>query len=73
MKKEKWYKFLYVVSGLLAVGFIIRLTVDYIQYNPMEASFPFYATILLRSVEFLLPALIVLIAVIILRKYQKKS
>lgn len=73
MKKEKWYKFLYVVSGLLAVGFIIRLTVDYIQYNPMETSFPFYATILLRSVEFLLPALIVLIAAIILRKYQKKS
>jgi hypothetical protein len=73
IKKENWYKFMYVISGLLVVGFIIRLTADYIQYDPIATSFPFYASVLMRSIEFLLPSLIVFITAIIFKKYAKKN
>lgn len=68
MKKEKWYKFLFAVSGLLVVGFIIRVIADYIQYDLIATSFPFYATLLLRSVEFILPCIITFVIAIILKK-----
>ena len=68
MKKENWYKFLFAVSGLLVVGFIIRVIADYIQYDPIATSFPFYATLLLRSVELILPSIKTFVIAIILKK-----
>ncbi len=73
MIKDNWYKFMYIVSGFLVAAFIICITTDYIQYDPISTSFPFYASILTRSIEFLLPALIVFISAIILKKHFKKS
>lgn len=73
MKKKNWYKFMYIISGLLVAGFIIRLIADYIQYDPIATSFPFYASVLMRSIEFLLPSLIVFITAIIFKKYAKKN
>ena len=73
MKKKNWYKFMYIISGLLVAGFIIRLIADYIQYDPIATSFPFYASVLMRSIEFLLPSLIVFITAIIFKKITKKN
>ncbi|HQM97404.1 MAG TPA: hypothetical protein PK705_10405 [Clostridia bacterium] len=73
MKKKNWYKFMYIISGLLVAGFIIRLIADYIQYDPIATSFPFYASVLMRSIEFLLPSLIVFITAIIFKKFAKKN
>lgn len=62
MKKEDVVKLLYAVAVLLAVGFGIRLAADYWNYTTTLNSAPFYLTIIVRAVEFLLPALAVFIA-----------
>ena len=72
MKKEHIYKLLYAVSLLLAAGFCIRLGVDWHVYNTTLNSAPFWLWTAVRAVEFLLPAVIVLIAAqIAKRKFSK--
>lgn len=68
MKKENIYKFLYAVCILLVIGFIVRIVADLVTYNPMETSFPFYANVILRAVEFILPCIACFIAGIIFKK-----
>lgn len=72
MKKENYWKFLYILSVLLIVGFVIRLGADLIKYNPVATSAPFYIYIIERAVEFVLPAMLVFIAGIICRKKFSK-
>ena len=36
MKKENYYKLLYVGIILLIIGFIVRLIIDFVQYNVFE-------------------------------------
>ena len=72
MKKEHIYKFLYVVSLLLTTGFCIRLGVDWHVYNTTLNSAPFGLWAAIRAVEFLLPAVIVLIAARIVKKKWAK-
>lgn len=69
MKKENYYKFLYVISILLVIGFGIRLGVDYFKYNTINNSVPFYVFILVRMLEFIIPSIIIYI----LAKYTKKK
>lgn len=72
MKKENIYKFLYAISILLFIGFCIRLGVDFIKYDTITNSAPFYAYIIVRTVEFLLPSIILfIVAKIVNRKYNK--
>lgn len=59
--KKNIYKLIFVVCGLLIVGFFIRLGVDYIYYDPINNSAPFYTLIIERVVEFIIPSIIVLI------------
>ena len=73
MKKENIYKFLYIVSILLVIGFIIRLSIDYLKYNQIENSTPFYTFTLERTLEFILPSFLLLISAKILKKHQKKA
>lgn len=61
MKKENIYKFLYIVDIFLIVGFVIRLGIDYFKYDNFNNSAPFYIYILIRSVEFIVPSIIVFI------------
>lgn len=68
MKKEKYYKFLYFIAILLIAGFLIRVGADYLKYNPIENSAPFYAYIILRSVEFILPSCIIITIAQIIKK-----
>lgn len=72
MKKENIYKFLYLVSILLIIGFIIRLGADYLTYKA-SSSAPFYAFIIVRSLEFILPSVIIFIIGTILKKKMVKK
>lgn len=58
MRKENIYKFLYTVSIFLIIGFIIRISVDFIKYDEMNNSAPFYAFIIIRAIEFVAPSII---------------
>lgn len=71
MKKSSIYKILYFISILLFIGYIIRLITDYQHYNPIITSAPFYTYIIIRSVEYLLPCIIVFIIAIIIKKNRK--
>lgn len=68
MKKEIWCKVLYAISILLAVGFVIRLGVDYFMYDKVANSAPFYAYVIVRALEFILPSAIVFIVARLLKK-----
>lgn len=72
MKKENIYKFLYAVSIFLVIGFAIRLGVDYSKCDNMSNSAPFYAFIIERVIEFLIPSIIVfIVAKVVKKKYSK--
>ncbi len=72
MKKENIYKFLYIVSIFLIIGFAIRLGVDYFKYNTHSNSAPFYAFIIERIVEFIIPSIIIfIVAKVVKKKYSK--
>ena len=75
MKRENIYKFLYIVSALLAVGFAIAFGVDAYKYNTggYVGSAPLYAYALVRAVEFILPSVIVFVAAIICKKKFAKK
>jgi len=72
MKKENYYQLLYLMSALLVVGFFGRLGGDYYQYNPMSTSAPFYVNILMRALEYLLPAALIFLAGVICKKRYSK-
>lgn len=67
MNKKKIYCILFTISALLFIGFVVRLTVDYVKYDEMLTSFPFYAFIIERTVELLFPSIITFIAAIIIK------
>ncbi len=74
MKKVNIYKFLYTVSALLVLGFAIHTIVDGCRYNSMLTSFPFYAFVLVRAIEYLVPSIIVfIVAVIVKKKFANKE
>lgn len=68
MKKENIYKFLYVVSIFLVIGFAIRVGVDYFKYDSYNNFAPFYVFILERLIEFIIPSIIVFIVAKITKK-----
>ncbi len=72
MKKENIYKFLYIVSVFLIIGFAIRLGADYFKYDTHSNSAPFYVLIIERVVEFIIPSIIVfIVAKTAKKKYAK--
>ena len=71
--KEIVYKVLYIVSALLALGFVILVGVDFFSYNTMLTSAPFYAFVLIRAIELLIPAVIVLVVALLLHKGCKSK
>ena len=64
---------LFFVSLLLILGFIVILNLDWITYYSNYSSAPFYVYIIVRSLEFLLPSIILIIAGIVLLLKNKKS
>ena len=66
------YRWLFVLAALLAVAFCVMLAVDYHTYVTAFGSAPYYAYVLIRAGEFLLPgAVVLLVAVLLKRKKQK--
>ena len=73
MKKLNIYKFLYALSALLALGFVIHTIVDAFRYDSMLTSFPFYAFVLGHAVVYLVPSLVVfIVALIVKNKFANK-
>ena len=71
MKKEHWWKFLYAVAALLVVGFGVRLGADWYHYSTSLNSAPFWITVLVRAIEFCVPAAAAVLAGCILKKKGK--
>ena len=71
--KEKLSKLFLGLSLVLIIIFIIWLIIDYINYDSFSNSAPFYAYILIRSLEFILPSLILFIISIVLKKKEEKN
>ena len=70
MKGKVWiYRFLLIVGIGMAVGFVIRLCVDAEHYH---YALPFHYLVIFRVIEFLAPALVLIITGLILRKKVKK-
>lgn len=70
--KKHIAKALYIVSILLIIVFAILVCVDWIRYDPIQNSAPFYVIVLGRCVEFLPLSAIALIVALILRKNEKR-
>ena len=73
MKKQKCVTFLYLVSIILVVGFLVSVCVDYFTYDSTYNSAPFYVFIIVRGIEFILTVLPILIVATILKKKKNKE
>lgn len=76
MKKNNIYKFLYIVSALLLLGFAISFGVDAYKYcnNIYIGSAPLDLYLLVRIIEFIVPSIIAfVVAVIIKKKFSNKE
>lgn len=72
MKGKVWiYRFLLIAGIGMAAGFVIRLSVDAWKYKMYALPFYYYA--IFRVIEFLLPAVFLIITGLILRKKVKKG
>lgn len=72
MKKENIYKLLYAICMILIIGFLVRLGADYFKYDSINNSAPFYAFIITRIVEFIIPSIIIFfVGKEIKKKYSK--
>ncbi len=60
MRRIDYNKIMYVVSILLIICFAIFVTYDYINYNKITNSAPFYAFVFVRTLQFILPSVILL-------------
>jgi len=74
MKKTNIHKFLFGISALLVLGFIVHTIVDAVRYDSLLTSFPFCAFIIAHAVEYLVPALVICVAGLICKKkFAKKE
>lgn len=72
MDNKKLCKRLNLVSIILIIIFLIVLIFDYLEYKKSYTSFPFYATIIMRSIQFLIPSLVCFLISNIKKKKLKK-
>lgn len=76
IKKEKLNKKIIIslvlifISLLLILGYVLILDIDYLHWYMYSS--PFYLNVIVRSLEFLLPAIILIIISIILIKKSKQ-
>ncbi|MBR2860652.1 MAG: hypothetical protein IKB86_02295 [Clostridia bacterium] len=71
MKKASIYKIAYIISALLAVGFVVSFGLDVYNYNAYMSSAPLDAYALVRALEFLLPSVVVFIIGLIIKSKVK--
>lgn len=68
MKKLNGSKVCYGLSVLLVIGFIVNTLIDYSRYNSTLNSAPFYLWILVNTIFYILPAIIALIAGLVIKR-----
>ena len=56
------------LSVVLIIAFIILSIIDYINYNPIVTSAPYYVNLIINALFLLIPAIIVYIIGIIVEK-----
>ena len=71
--KEKLSKLFLGLSLVFIIIFLIWIIIDYINYDSMANSAPFYAYLLIRSLEFILPSLVLFIIYMVLKKKEEKN
>ena len=71
MKKINGVSVCYTLSIILFLGFIINTIVDYRRYNSTLNSAPFYLWVLVNILCFIVPAIIVLIIGLVIKKKKK--
>lgn len=69
--KKKYFKILYSLAIVLLIAFFVFVFIDYINYDPIFTSAPFYVNILIRGIEFLFPCFICFILIIYKRRNEK--
>ena len=72
MKKENIYKFLYAISIVLIICFVITSGVDFFRYDDILGSAPFYAYVIVRAIEFVVPSIVVFIVGLFCKKKYKE-
>lgn len=71
-ENEKNHQIQYIICVFWIIRFIIRVSVDYIKYNSIINSAPFYLFIIKRIIEFIVPSIIIfVVARIIKKKYNQ--
>ncbi len=70
MKKAAIIKLCYIASMVLVILFFIKNIVDYSTYTTTLNSAPFYVWIAVNALYFLLPAVVIFIVGIIMKKKQ---
>lgn len=73
MKKINSQKNCYIASLILVLVFVIRVILDYINYDALINSAPFSVFILVEAINFILPAILLFIAGFIIGKIKKKN
>lgn len=72
MKGKEWiYRFLIFVGVSLLIGFALSVGRDY-QYRHINSA-PFYYIVIAYAIEYLLPAIVLLVTGVILRKKVKRG
>jgi hypothetical protein len=59
-----------MISVLLMIAFFVKSVVDYVQYSSSLNSAPFYIWIVVNAIYFIVPAMIVFVIGIIMKKRQ---
>ena len=62
-----------VISAILVIVFIILSIVDYVNYNPLTTSAPYYVDVLANALFLIVPAIIIFIIGIIVKKKINES
>ena len=68
MNKLKFSKICNLISTILILIFLIKTIIDYINYSTILTSAPFYVFIIVNTIYFLIPSLIIFIIGIIIKK-----
>ena len=68
MKWKKLWNYLLVITILLIVIFLFIVGIDYYNYDTLNNSAPFYTYIIVRSLEFILPSIILFLISLWIKK-----
>lgn len=73
MKKTEAGKLLYGAGGLMALGFLVHLAVDYYKYTTTINSAPFWLWVCVDAMIWLIPAAIAITAGYVAKKKLNKK